>query len=278
MRTVTLTWFLLLLCAAPALAARSADAATTVSSQDDGSSGSGNRDHRGSRHARTSKKKARAQDAENARSEAGLNIPEWGVAIDAFFDPRLTNLVPGYHIINIVLTNRRGSPILLSPTEDRWAVIDNSGKKHLAKNHGRALRGGVWDGLPSALKEKLSYPTAVKPGNFVTIDVFVSDDVDLSNFREIIWNSYALDKEFNIFTNYEDNISIPTAKDHPIPASDPTPGHFTEEDFMKTRDEVLNHNVPPSSQKWKDQENSRSNQEPVPVPFDPNLDDTIIIR
>jgi hypothetical protein len=216
-----------------------------------------------------------ARKTESITSEAGLNIPQWGIAIDAFFDPRLTDLVPGYHVVNIVLTNRRGGPLLLDPVQDRWVIVDNAGKKHVARNHGRQLKNGAWESLPDVLKKKLDYPTSVKPGNFVTIDVFVPNRVDLTNFREVTWKSYALSKEFNIFTNYEDTLNVGDANDDkqqeiPRAASIQT---YSDSDYLKTRDEILN---PTTTQKWDDQEKQAEQRESRT--FDPSFDDAIIIR
>ena len=70
--------------------------------------------------------------SEDIRSEAGLNIKDWGIAIDAIYDARLDDLIPGYRIINIVLTNRSAEDINLSTNKDKWYILDNMGKKHTA--------------------------------------------------------------------------------------------------------------------------------------------------
>lgn len=219
--------------------------------------------------------KKSAYKTESITSEAGLNIPQWGIAIDAFFDPRLTDLVPGYHVVNIVLTNRRGGPILLDPIQDKWVIVDNAGKKHMARNHGRQLKNDAWESLPNVLKQKLDYPTSVKPGNFVTIDVFVPDRADLTNFREVTWKSYSLNKEFNIFTNYEDTLNVDDAnsgKQQEIPKATTIPVYSSGDD-LKTRDEILN---PTTQQKWDNQEKQAEERESRT--FDPSFDDAIIIR
>lgn len=156
--------------------------------------------------SRSTNSKVKKEDI--IRSEIGLNIPQWGLAIDAIFDPRLDDIVPGYHIVNLVLTNRRGEAILFDVTRDRWIVTDNTGKKHTAQNHVKYFDKKMWDEFPEKLKGMLDYPSKVNPGKSITIDVFLPKSVDLFNFKEVVWKSASLGKEFNIFTSYEDSLSI----------------------------------------------------------------------
>jgi hypothetical protein len=214
--------------------------------------------------------------AEAIRTEAGLNIPEWGIAIDASYDPRLTDLIPGYHIVNIVLTNRRPSPLLLDPTQDRWIIVDSLGKKHTAKNHVKLFDKDLWAKLPEPLKQRLDYPHAIKSGNFTTLDVFIPKSIDLFNFREVQWKSANLNKEFSIYTNYEKSLSLggDNKNEKPLPQS-PHTQTFTAEDYMKTREEVLN------GDKWRTQDQEEKEAEEKSkseINFDPSFDDAIIIR
>ncbi len=138
-------------------------------------------------------------------SEAGLNIPQWGVAIDAVYDSRLDNLVPGYKILNVILSNRGAANIFLDPRKDKWYVIDNIGKKLRASNHLRLDNEKVWSSLPLGLRTKLEYPQTVRVSHSVKIDLFFSNDVSLGGFREIGWDSDHFKKEFNVITATEKN-------------------------------------------------------------------------
>lgn len=203
-------------------------------------------------------------------SEAGLNIPDWGLSVDAFYDPRLTDLIPGYHIVNIVVTNRRNAPIQLDPLRDKWVIVDKEGRKHTAKNHVEQFNSKLWARLPEVLKTKLDYPQAVNPGHFTTIDVFVPKNTELLNFKEVSWKSHFLAKEFNIFTNYEGELNVTTDdKQQPLPQTARS-RPYTEEDYLKTKDEVLN------ASKWQkkkeDDERKKAEQD-----FDPQ-DDAIILN
>lgn len=230
-------------------------------------------------------------------SEAGLNIPEWGLAIDAFYDPQLTDLIPDYHIINIVITNRRSSTILLDPKEDKWVIVDSAGKKHIAKNHVRMIDEKLWAQLPNALKNKLDYPHAIKPGNFTTVDVFIPKDVDMFNFRSVSWHSRYFNKEFSIFTNYEKSLSLGDVdKQQPIPQNTvgvdtPTqnlaPSQIltgTQTDSPLLLDETDQTAVQTTNAtnptKWERQrqEEEQAKDPNAGVNFDPSLDNTIIIR
>lgn len=160
----------------------------------------------------TSKKQSRGA----VKSEIGLNIPEWGVSIDAAFNPELDDIIPGYHILNIVLTNRRGEAIDLSPGSDKWVVVDKSGRKHTAFNHVNQFDKKLWEKLPPKMQKLLDYPTKVNPGKSVKIDVFLNKTIPLFNFKEIAWRSDHFDKTFNVYTTYEDKLNVPNSKEFDV--------------------------------------------------------------
>jgi hypothetical protein len=147
------------------------------------------------------------------RSEVGLNIKDWGLAIDAIYDPRLDDLVPGYHIVNLVVTNRSGDAIQLNTRRDRWYIIDSMGKKHTAYNHVKQFNEKLWPQLPKKMQDMLEYPHVVNPGKATNIDVFLPKSVDLHHFREVVWKSEHFNREFNVFTNYEKNLALPNSKE-----------------------------------------------------------------
>lgn len=155
------------------------------------------------------------------RSEAGLNIPAWGVAIDAVYDNRLDNLIPGYKILHLILTNRSTGMIFLDPRKDRWSLRDNVGERHTATNHVRFISENLWAKLPKGLQDELDYPQVVRVGNSAKIDVFFPKNVELKNFREVFWESMHFKKEFNIFTTFEKNLDV--EKESPTPT---TPSNY----------------------------------------------------
>lgn len=223
----------------------------------------------------------RAKKTQVVRSEAGLNIPQWGIALDASYDPRLDDLIPDYKILHIAVTNRRSSNIVFNPSKDKWIVMDNTGKKHIVKNHVKAISSKLWRKLPKGLRKKLAYPNYVKPGNMVVIDVFLPKSVDLFQFKQIFWKSHHFSKEFSIYTAYEDTLKLTDAdldsKNIPInKASDDNRNAIN--DYIKTRDEILN----PNRKKYDDpverKEASRKKQKEDVVNFDPSFDKAIILR
>ncbi len=161
------------------------------------------------RYNKNKESSVKTKKSKVVRSEAGLNIKDWGIAVDAAFDPRLDDIVPGYHIINIVLTNKRGEPIQLSTKRDKWYIVDSLGKKHLAYNHVKQFDKKLWPQFPKKMQDMLEYPHMVSPGKASNIDIFLPKSVDLFHFREVIWKSAHFKKEFNLFTNYEKSLSLP---------------------------------------------------------------------
>jgi len=141
-------------------------------------------------------------------SETGLNIPSMGIAIDAIYQPELDNLIPGYKILNIVLTNKSSQNIQLNPNKDRWIVRDNVDKKHIAINHLRFLGEKVWEEISADLRNKLEYPQIVRSGNNTKIDVFFPATTNLANFRSFEWKSFFFKKEFLLTNPLEKDLKL----------------------------------------------------------------------
>jgi hypothetical protein len=217
------------------------------------------------------------------KSEAGLNIPEYGIAVDALYDPRLDDLVEGYKIISILLTNRGTSNIGLNVRQDKWVIIDSAGRKHVAENHVSHFDRGTWEEMEPSLKQKLDYPQYVKGSHSTTIDVFFPKSIELLNFKEIIWKSASIGKEFNIYTNMENIVTGETLddKNFQLPSAKPVMTHWDREDDEKTRDEILNPKTDPTPKETVPTDGSLepalTGTDPRDI-FDPGLDDLIIIR
>lgn len=190
------------------------------------------------------KQRTRTQKVE---SEAGLNIPEWGIAVDGLYDKRLDNLVAGYKILNVIVTNRSGKNISFDPRKDQWHVRDSVGKTHKAITHLKIGDRRVWEALPDALKKKLEYPQLVHNGNMAKIDLFFPFHADLDNFRSLEWRSSFFKKSFVILStgDRETELQSPSA------------------DSLKTP------SVEKSHQKYEGESPARA----IPPRFDPSLDD-----
>lgn len=206
--------------------------------------------------------------------EAGLKLPQWSIAIDASYDARLDDLIPGYRIVHVVLSNSREDAILLDPAKDRWMITDNAGRHHTAINHVKKIDRKLWEEMKPDLKKKLDYPTSVKPHHLTTIDLFFSKSVDLFQFREISWHSSHFNKTFDIYTAYEKELSVdPDDKQQPLYE----PSHFKNydpQDYNKTRPEILKSDQP---RPVDDMDIQTETEKPKPD-FDPSFDDAIIIR
>lgn len=146
--------------------------------------------------------------SQKIQSEAGLNIPEWGIAVDGLYDKRLDNLVAGYKILNVVVTNRSGKAISFDPRKDQWHLRDSVGKSHKAITHLKLANRRIWDELPDELKKKLVYPQMVHNGNLAKIDLFFPLQADLENFRSLEWRSSFFRREFVIVTTSDREIEL----------------------------------------------------------------------
>ncbi|MBF0105510.1 MAG: hypothetical protein HQM16_09315 [Deltaproteobacteria bacterium] len=220
------------------------------------------------------------KNEQTIQSQIGLNIPEWGIAIDAVYNPELSSIIPGYHILNIVLTNSRAETIYFSTKRDKWVVVDNTGKRHTAFNHVKQFNEGLWPKLPEKLQDLLAYPAAVSSGRASNIDVFLPRSVDLFNFREIVWKSDYFKKEFNIMTNYERSLQVPdNIKEFDIPKQTKSAEEsMTLEGETPALEQTVTYPskyLPPQIGDVKDTHKPDDDKYP---PFDPSFDDTIIIR
>lgn len=168
----------------------------------------------------SSSKQKKNQEDTVVKSEIGLNIPKWGIAVDAVFDPRLDDIVPNYHIVNLVISNRRPETISLNPKNDRWVIVDEEGHKHIAETQVESFNKKAWDKMPDKLKSMIAYPKFVSSGKSVTIDVFIPKSVQLNNFKEVIWKSSHFNKEFSMLTSYEQELSVSSEKEFDTPKLD----------------------------------------------------------
>lgn len=223
-----------------------------------------------SAQARNTKHSKRQSKSKKVRSEAGLNIPKWGVAIDAVYDSRLDSLIPGYKILNVVLTNRGAQTIYLDPQKDKWRIRDNVGKERTAINHLRLADEKLWAALPDGLKKKIDYPQAVRTGHSTQLDLFFPSSTELFNFREISWKSAFFKKEFNVFTTMENKVNL--GPNHtPIPKTSPS-RVFSDQKYEGQKEDQVRNND-------KTSDNSSQNKpkkDPRPD-FDPILDDFTLI-
>lgn len=195
------------------------------------------------------------------QSELGLNIPKWGIAVDAIYDPRLDGLVPGYKILNVVLSNRTQKSIYLDLKKDRWIMRDNIGNPNKAINHLKVINPKLWNTLPGGLRDKLEYPQLVRVGSSARIDLFFPNTVELKNFRMINWKSAHFHEEFVLINVIDKKLEVTPAK---IAKQPLTPSQEQAQEKYGPDKEGLN----------MDEENLETDEEePKTIPsFDPELD------
>lgn len=220
--------------------------------------------------------KSPAEKSGLIQSEAGYKIPEWGLAIDAFYYPEHDHIIPGYKILMIVVTNNRTENIYLNAKKDQWSVIDSTGKKYSTYNHVKEFDKDLWDQMVPEFKQKIDYPHVVRPGRYAIVYVFLKEEAQLFNFRTVTWQSDFFDKKFSILTNYEKNLSVnEDAKDQPIPNE----GNISlDEDSLEEDTIYLDPTL--KKDKWTEQqiENERIKENnPAKINFDPTFDDAIIL-
>ncbi len=138
-------------------------------------------------------------------SQAGLNIPQWHIAIDAQFDPQLTDLIPGYHTVILMITSKRQEDLIMDKNQDKWIIIDKNGDHHTAINGVQNLSSSLVNNMNPKLIEKLLYPEIIKPRTSRHIDVFIPKSIDLTNFKEVVWKSSQFKKDFAIVMESNDN-------------------------------------------------------------------------
>lgn len=191
----------------------------------------------------TSEAKRKSKEPQSIQSEAGLKIPEYGIAIDAYYLPALDALIPGYRILNIVIQNNRPDPITMDVIKDKWEIVDNIGKKYKAYNHIKLFDKSLWEKMSDKAKTKLEYPNMIPPGKMVAVDVFFVNSVELTNFKEIRWGSAFFDKEFNVYTAYEKQLKIEydTTKVIEAPKSEEEiqNSQTQQDEYLKARDQFV---------------------------------------
>ncbi|MBF0492406.1 MAG: hypothetical protein HQM15_06465 [Deltaproteobacteria bacterium] len=153
-------------------------------------------------------------------SQARLNVPTWGVVVDANYDKKLDGLVPGYKVVTVALSNRGVDTIKLDPVKDEWVVEDAWGKKQKGIYSLRISDAKAWAQLPSKVKDIIEYPAGVQVGFTQTFDLFFSEKVDLYNFRSISFYSASLKKNFDALSS--------SSLDRAVPSNDHTPSEVPD--------------------------------------------------
>ena len=121
------------------------------------------------------------------KAVGGTIIPQFGIAIDASYDPKLNNFVPGYKMLNVAILNNSFNIIELNPEKDQWWIKAKAGdKKYRVIGNLRGEDSTTWNKIPEKSRSLISYPLLIPIGARQVIDIFAPKNVPLEDFRELI--------------------------------------------------------------------------------------------
>ncbi len=130
---------------------------------------------------------AQAKKKKDVRVYGGMVINPYGIAVDASYDRRLDNLVPGYKVVDVVIINDSLQVVYLNPEKDKWWVKLAENKRPIKAIHDlRRADSKSWSHIPERARGLLSYPLVIPIGARQVIDLFVPDTVDLDRLQELI--------------------------------------------------------------------------------------------
>ncbi len=150
-----------------------------------------------------------AKDAKNPKTNQHMEAGKNGITIDATYDPRLDNLIPGYKIVTVALTNNGFDVLKLNPIKDRWEIVDAAGKNRRAINSIRVHSPSLFGSLPQKVQMLVDYPVGINVGYSETIDLFFPLGTDLRNFRNISFYAADADQKFDAMANLDSQNAIP---------------------------------------------------------------------
>ena len=133
--------------------------------------------------------------------QAGQMIPEFGLTFGARYNPELDQLVPGYKIITVAMTNNSVNQLTMDPAKDRWWIRLLHGRKVKAIGNLRLKDPKKWFQLPEKKRQLMEPPLYIPIGYTQTFDLFVSDKINLGHFRSIAYTNTASRVTFEIETN-----------------------------------------------------------------------------
>ena len=154
-------------------------------------------------------------------TQARLNVPNWGIVIDANYDKKLDTVVPGYKILTVAVTNRYIEVIRLDPLNDRWFIEDAWGKKQKAVISLRISDPNAWGHIPQRIQDLMEYPAGVQMNYSQTFDLFFPAHVNLERFRGISFYSSALKQEFNAVSSAQLDRAVPANEQPQTPTTFP---------------------------------------------------------
>lgn len=143
---------------------------------------------------------SQAQDAafQDVYVPSGTSAPSLSMGFEVAYDPRLDNVVPGYKILTVAITNNSLEYLQMDPLADKWWVVDRSKSKHKAILNLRDSNPDTWAKLPPRLRQLLEYPLIVRIAESATIDLLFPSSVRLNEFREVAFRSSSRQKVIHV--------------------------------------------------------------------------------
>ncbi|PIR20944.1 MAG: hypothetical protein COV45_03520 [Deltaproteobacteria bacterium CG11_big_fil_rev_8_21_14_0_20_47_16] len=120
---------------------------------------------------------------------SGTSSPSLNMGFEVAYDSRLDNIIPGYKILTVAITNNSLEYLQMDPLADKWWVVDSNKGRHRAILMMRDENPKVWAKLPQRLRQMIEYPLMVRIAESTTIDLMFPDSVNLETFREAIFQS-----------------------------------------------------------------------------------------
>ena len=175
------------------------------------------------------------EDNPKTSSSAHVDVNKEGITLDAKYDNRLDNLIPGYKIVTVAVTNNGVDIMKLNPLKDRWDVTDAYGKPRRAINSLRISNPQAWSSLPEKVKSLIEYPVGVSVGYTETMDLFFPNSLDLTAFRSISFYNGTNDKKYDVVANLESPNAVPISKESDAPPLKPITTKQAKGGNWKTR-------------------------------------------
>lgn len=135
---------------------------------------------------------------ENIIIPGGSVVPTLGVGFDVTYDPSLDDVIPGYKLLNVVYINNSMDIVQMNSAGDKWWLEDRRGKKIKAITDLRDKDPDAWSKLPKKLKVLMEYPLIVPIGSTESIDLLFKKDVNLGEFKSVIFRSANANKQYKI--------------------------------------------------------------------------------
>lgn len=129
---------------------------------------------------------------------SGTSVPALSIGFEVAYDPQTDNIVPGYKIITVAITNSSLEYLQTDEMVDQWWVVDRGKNRHKAVLNLREKNPDAWAKLPPRLRKFVQYPLMVRIGDSTTIDLLFPNTINLNEYREVVFKSSARQKIIHI--------------------------------------------------------------------------------